>query len=157
MTPKSMCAIATLVYAGMMITVTSIAKQPIPEYRVKHKNPVQVKIERHIKDPYIAEVISKTKRPYLIAAIKLVESGQAGPYIMGDNGESSGLFQIQRKYHGWLGYGVERQADLCERILEPLIIRHGVVQGVAAYNGSGPKARRYSKRVIELAMKIEKG
>jgi hypothetical protein len=116
----------------------------------------QKRLERYIKDKHIAEEIAKTKRPYIYAAIAKVES-DFRPQIIGDGGDSHGMFQIQRKYHGWLGDGVQHQTDLCQRILEPLIARHGLEEGIRRYNGSGPAARRYSKRIIELSRIIERG
>lgn len=119
------------------------------------KSLTQKKIESIIKDEYIAEVISKTKYPYLMAAIAIHESG-VRPQIVGDSGESYGLFQIQRKHWGWLGDSVQCQADLCERILERLITSNGVEKGVQKYNGSGREARAYARRVIRTARFIER-
>ena len=119
------------------------------------KTHTQIKLEKYIGDKYIAECIAKSKYPYLMAAIGKVESDYR-PQIVGDNGASHGLFQIQPKYWKY-DDRVEHQVDSCGRILKQLITKHGLASGVARYNGSGPRARSYSKRVIELAREIEKG
>jgi hypothetical protein len=157
MSPKNMCVIAIVVYLSIITLVVVNAKKSIPEYRVTPKCPVQVKLERYIDDHYIAEVISKTKRPYIMAAIKIVETEQAGPLIKGDNGDSHGMFQIQPKHHGVVPDSVEGQTEKAARILELLIQRRGITAGIQAYNGSGHKARLYAKKVMSLATKIEKG
>lgn len=156
MNPKKMFVVSSLAYAVMLL-ISLKPNKDVPQYRVKHKNPVQVKIERYIKDPYIAEVISKRKRPYLLAAIKLIETEQAGPYITGDDGDSIGMFQVQPRHWNKVEYEVSKQVIQCEKIVEFLIDKHGISKGIERYNGSGRNARHYSKRVIDLAAKIEKG
>jgi hypothetical protein len=153
MYPKKIVVGVALWYVLMLLVVI----QPIPQYRPAVKNPVQVKLERYIKDPYIAEVISRTKRPYIMAAIKIVETEQAGPLIKGDNGDSHGIFQVQPRHHGKVPKTIEGQTKMAERIVEALIQKKGLKEGIRAYNGNGPAARRYSQRVIELATKIERG
>jgi hypothetical protein len=116
---------------------------------------MQVKIERFVKDRYIAECISKTKYPYIIAAIKWEETRNLGPNTWGDGGDSYGLYQVQPKHHGFVSDSVEHQTLQCERIVAGLIARHGIKDGIRRYNGSGPKARAYAQRVLRNAELIK--
>lgn len=119
-------------------------------------SPVKTRVMKAIRDEYLADVISKAKKPYLIAAIKLTESGHSGPYIIGDGGDSKGLYQIQPQHHNWWGDSIEKQTAQCESIIYPLIKKYGMNEGVRRYNGSGWKAVSYSKKVIKLANQIER-
>jgi hypothetical protein len=120
-------------------------------------NPVQVKLERYIGDKYLAEEIAKTKYPYIIAAIGKVESSYA-PQIKGDSGKSWGMYQIQPRHWSWRGDGIKEQTQLCEYILHQLMAKNRSVEvAVSRYNGSGPRARAYAKRVLQIAKEIENG
>ena len=140
----------------VILLATTTYKKPHPISNPVVKSPTQIKLEKYIGDKYIAEVISNSKYPFIIAAIGKVESDYR-PQAIGDGGESHGLYQIQPRH--WHPYDdrVGHQTAHCERILGHLFAKYGVVRGLERYNGGGASARRYSKRVLELARTIEKG
>jgi hypothetical protein len=155
--PKAhVCFIATT-FMAMMTTVSLDTKGAQGYVRpATHSTSVQTKLELFLKDRYIAEAISKTKRPYIIAAIKYEESRRGGPYTVGDEGDSRGMYQVQPKHHGPVPDGVEPQTNQCERILEPLINRYGVEEGIRRYNGRGPSAEQYARRVLRTAIQLKR-
>ena len=142
--------------------VTRATQQPVSTI---HPNPVLQKLETYIGDKHIAKAISRVRgtikingkevpKAYLVAAIGKIESDYR-PQIVGDGGDSYGLFQIQRKHHGRFTDGLESQVDKCESILRPLIVQHGVVRGIQRYNGRGEKARCYARRVLKIIKEIQ--
>jgi hypothetical protein len=141
----------------MLWSVSSQIQANASTDTTKSKTLTQKRIEQLLGDEYIAEAISKSKRPYLYAAIKYEESRLAGPGITGDNGESIGMFQVQPKHHGAVPDGVEPQVAQCERILEPLIKRYGLEGGVTRYNGWGEDARAYTRRVLRTELELRRG
>lgn len=156
MTKKKLAIGLMTTYLLMMETVLhQPKKEPLPVKYVATKTTVQLKLERYIGDKHIAEVISKTKYPVLIAAIAKVESDYR-PQIRGDNGESWGMYQIQPKHHGWLGDSIEDQTKLCERIVHGLLVRKRIDRlAIAKYNGSGVKSIKYAVKVIKVMKDIE--
>ena len=107
--------------------VTRATQQPVSTI---HPNPILQKLETYIGDKHIAKAISRVRgtikingkevpKAYLVAAIGKIESDYR-PQIVGDGGDSYGLFQIQRKHHGRFTDGLESQVDKCESILRPL-------------------------------------
>lgn len=111
-------------------------------------------IRRYVKDDYIADELLKSKRPYVYAAIAKVESDYR-PQILGDNGRSFGLFQIQQEIHGEFNDKISDQIAKCESILEPLIQRYGLKKALERYNGRGKKAQTYAKLVLKTHRKIK--
>jgi hypothetical protein len=129
-----------------------------PDVPTKKKDRIQRQIEAYVKDEYISEVIARSKYPYIIAAIKLTESGLCGPYVRGDNGKSRGLYQIQPQHWSFYrGQTAETQTISCVMVLEELgIERSRLFDVIRRYNGSGPAAHRYAKRVMVLAGRIQR-
>ncbi|SIR01520.1 lytic transglycosylase domain-containing protein [Marinobacterium stanieri] len=113
-------------------------------------------------------------RPMLIASVKMQESGQSlNGSILGDNGESVGLMQINKWWWPRLDeFGVSREQlqDPCTNlhvgswILASEIARHGIPNGIVSYNtGCWPcrsKAKReagerYAREVVARWHKLE--
>ena len=141
------------VLMAMVSTATVQTSPPLDVKPVaKQKTSIHKKLEKFIGDEYIAEEISKSKYPYLIAAIGKVESDYR-PQAVGKMGEY-GMFQIRREIHGEFSDRMESQVSKCESILAPLILKYGLEKGVAKYNGSSVKAIKYSKKVIRIAKSI---
>ena len=142
--------------------VTRATQQPVSTI---HPNPVLQKLETYIGDKHIAKAISRVRgtikingkevpKAYLVAAIGKIESDYR-PQIVGDGGDSYGLFQIQRKYHGRFADGLESQVDKCESIINSLTVQYGVVRGIQHYNGSGKQARAYAKKILRTMKEVQ--
>jgi hypothetical protein len=138
-------------YLVMIATACQGTKEGPPP--VKHvKSIAQKRIEKHAKDKHIAAVIAKSNRPYLYAAIASVESDYR-PQARGKRGEY-GMFQIRADIHGKFDDRMESQLIKCSSILEPLIARYGVEDGVRRYNGRGAAARKYARDVRKREQQI---
>jgi hypothetical protein len=144
-----------LVYGAFLSSVIKLPEKKFTHIE-KKKSIVEQKIHKYCKDEYIANILSKSKRPYIMAAIAKVESDYR-PHIIGDGGDSYGMFQINRRFHKWPNDGLECQLNASERILNPLIVQYGLTEGIRRYNGRGKDARRYAQRVITIAKEIENG
>lgn len=153
---KRIVAGITLWYILMGLVVCRPTESiPAPAHQ-KHKSIVQIKLEKHIGDEYISEEIAKSKYPYLMAAIKLEESGLSGPYIVGDGGDSLGMFQIQPQHWGEFDYRVDKQVAHCQKIIDYLISKNkkSLHSAISRYNGRGVKADKYANRVLSKAREI---
>lgn len=102
------------------------------------------------KDRYIAQVLAKSKYPHTLAAMAKVES-DFRPQAKGDNGESKGMYQIQKRHWGEVPDSIEDQTIMAEQILSELIIKYGYRKGIERWNGRGKNARLYRDKVL-LAM-----
>lgn len=132
-----------------------------PEKEIKPTEAKAVKVEE-IKEQSIYEKYGKQYgiSPKLLKAIAKVESGEQ-PGIVGDDGESIGLFQIQPKWHAQRLKDGESLLDpevntriACE-ILTELMDKYGTLDEVlTAYNcGHDTGDRRYANRVYEEMMR----
>lgn len=110
-------------------------------YFQAHKSPVP---------NLMTSAVLQTKRPAIMAAIAVVESNGT-PWAVGDNGKSRGAFQVQERYWGAVPVDPVEQALQAERILEELLKSRGRLRcAITAYNGAGPAARAYERRVARL-------
>ena len=127
------------------------------EKEIKHTEAKAVKVEE-VKEVSIYERYGKQYgiSPKLLKAIAKVESGEK-PGIVGDDGESVGLFQIQPKWHAQRLKEGESLLDpevntriACE-ILTELMDKYGTLDEVlTAYNcGHDTGSREYANRVYE--------
>lgn len=127
------------------------------EKEIKHTEAKAVKVEE-VKEVSIYERYGKQYgiSPKLLKAIAKVESGEQ-PGIVGDDGESVGLFQIQPKWHAQRLKEGESLLDpevntriACE-ILTELMDKYGTLDEVlTAYNsGYDTGSREYANRVYE--------
>lgn len=151
-------AIAILTTATLWAAVSLNYLRPILSPSLTKKTsppPLQLRLTRYIKDAYIAEEISKSKEPILLAAIAQVES-EYKPQVKGKHGEE-GLFQIRVSIHPNVGYSerIADQVSACEAILYPLIKKHGLRRGIMRYNGSGPATIIYANKVIKVMTLIK--
>lgn len=153
---KSAYGIIALSMLWVAICLQPVETIKVETIKVKERSSVTEKIKRHCKDEYIAEVLGKSKRPFLYAAIASVESDYR-PQITGDKGMSKGMFQIQPQHHGEVPDRLLQQLRKSESILEPLIEKHGLQKGIARYNGKGRKARIYSAKVRKRYKQIIEG
>ena len=128
-----------------------------PEKEIKPTEAKAVKVEE-AKEVSIYERYGKLYgiSPKLLKAIAKVESGEQ-PSIVGDDGESIGLFQIQPKWHAQRLKEGESLLDpevntriACE-ILTELMEKYGALDEVlTAYNrGYDDGSRMYANRVYE--------
>lgn len=128
-----------------------------PEKKIKHAEAKAVKVEE-VKEVSIYEKYGKQYgiSPKLLKAIAKVESGEQ-PGIVGDDGESVGLFQIQPKWHAQRLKEGESLLDpevntrvACE-ILTELMDKYATLDEVlTAYNrGYDDGDRMYANRVYE--------
>ena len=127
------------------------------EKEIKHTEPKAVKVEE-VKELSIYERFGKQYgiSPKLLKAIAKVESGEQ-PGIVGDDGESVGLFQIQPKWHaqrlkeGESLLDPEVNARIACEILTELMDKYVTLDEVlTAYNlGYDDGSRMYANRVYE--------
>ena len=133
------------------------------EKEIKHTEAKPVKVEE-VKEVSIYERYGKQYgiSPKLLKAIAKVESGEQ-PGIVGDDGESVGLFQIQPKWHAQRLKEGESLLDpevntriACE-ILTELMDKYGTLDEVlTAYNcGHDTGSREYANRVYEELSKTQ--
>lgn len=98
----------------------------------------------------MANAVQQTKRPTLMAALAVQESNGT-PWAVGDNGKSKGAFQVQPRHWGKVPVDAVAQALQAEKILDELLARRGRLRpAIIAYNGAGPAARAYERRVSRL-------
>lgn len=127
------------------------------EKEIKQTEAKAVKVEE-VKELSIYERYGKQYgiSPKLLKAIAKVESGEQ-PSMVGDDGESVGLFQIQPKWHAQRLKKGESLLDpdvnariACE-ILKELMDKYGTLDEVlTAYNcGHDTGSREYANRVYE--------
>jgi len=104
--------------------------------------------------PELAELISACEHPRVLAAIAAQESG-FDLHARGKAGEI-GAYQIIPRDHGHPGSTWHSQTKAAERILQELVSDAGGRLRVAVrhYNGSGPAAVRYSRKVMAMAGSI---
>jgi hypothetical protein len=140
-------------FCWYILMILIVFNPPAPTIKTQ-KTTVQLKLEKYIGDEYIASVIARTKYPYLLAAIACVES-DFRPQAIGDRGKAYGMFQVWPSIWGWNGDSVESQAMHAERILSRLLAGRRTIHGVQHWNGGGPQARQYARRVIAIAKYIE--
>ena len=102
----------------------------------------------------LAQATAKTKRPRLMAAVAVVESN-GNVHAIGRAGEVT-AWQIREELHGPAGVTVDDHAKSAERILEELIQESNgkLKEAVRKYNGSGPDAVKYSKRVMAKLQEV---
>ena len=130
------------------------------EKEIKHTEAKAVEIEE-VQELSIYERYGKQYgiSPKLLKAIAKVESGEQ-PGIVGDDGESVGLFQIQPKWHaqrlkeGETLYDPEVNIRVACEILTELMGKYGTLDEVlTAYNcGHDTGSREYANRVYEEMM-----
>jgi hypothetical protein len=107
-------------------------------------------IDKLVKNERIAKAIKKTKYPYTLAAIAKRETGGTfNPNLIGDRGQSFGLYQIQEKHWGKFDKSIEGQTKKAEEILDELIKAHRYTKAVERWNGSGRMARVYRDDVLK--------
>lgn len=127
------------------------------EKEIKHTEAKAVKIEE-VQEVSIYERYGKQYgiSPKLLKAIAKVESGEQ-PSMVGDDGESVGLFQIQPKWHAQRLKEGESLLDPkvnvrvgCE-ILSEIMAKYGTLDEVlTVYNaGHDTGDRSYANRVYE--------
>lgn len=130
------------------------------EKEIKQTEAKAVKVEE-VKELSIYERYGKQYgiSPKLLKAIAKVESGEQ-PSMVGDDGESVGLFQIQPKWHAQRLKEGESLLDpdvnariACE-ILTELMDKYGTLDEVlTAYNcGHDTGSREYANRIYEEMM-----
>jgi len=92
----------------------------------------------------------------VVAAMVAVES-TCNPKAVSLDG-SVGLMQVRvatwRKEFGLEDEGMldaGRSLEVGTEILRRLVAKHGLEKGIERYNGQGPKARRYARKVLKLA------
>ena len=145
-------------YHAFYASPGSVAGQ---EKEIKHAEAKAVKVEE-VKEVNIYERYGKQCgiSPKLLKAIAKVESGEQ-PSLVGDDGESVGLFQIQPKWHAQRLKEGESLLDpevntriACE-ILTELMEKYAILDEVlTAYNcGHDTGDRSYANRVYEEMMK----
>lgn len=127
------------------------------EKEIKQTEAKAVKVEE-IKEQSIYERYGKQYgiSPKLLKAIAKVESGEK-PGIVGDDGESVGLFQIQPKWHaqrlkeGESLLNPEVNTRIACEILTELMDKYGTLdEALTAYNrGYDDGDRMYANRVYE--------
>lgn len=127
------------------------------EKEIKHTEAKAVKVEE-VKEVSIYERYGKQYgiSPKLLKAIAKVESGEQ-PSMVGDDGESVGLFQIQPKWHmqrlqeGESLLDPEVNTRIACEILTELMDKYGTLDEVlTAYNcGHDTGSREYANRVYE--------
>lgn len=94
------------------------------------------------------------KRPVLVKAQGMVES-RLNPFAKGDGGKSHGAFQVQPKLWGRVPKGdIAAQARQNERIMDELMVEVDPMLALERYNGSGPMAREYARKVRREALQI---
>lgn len=130
------------------------------EKEIRQTEAKAVKVEE-VKEVSIYERYGKQYgiSPKLLKAIAKVESG-GQPGIVGDDGESVGLFQIQPKWHakrlkeGETLYDPEVNIRVACEILTELMDQYATLDEVlTAYNcGHGDGSREYANRVYEEMM-----
>ena len=133
------------------------------EKEIKHTEDKAVKVEE-VKEVSIYERYGKQYgiSPKLLKAIAKVESGEQ-PGIVGDDGESVGLFQIQPKWHmqrlkeGESLLDPEVNTRIACEILTELMDKYGTLDEVlTAYNcGHDTGSREYANRVYEELSKTQ--
>lgn len=102
----------------------------------------------------MARAAMRTKRPALSAAQAIVES-RGNIKARGKAGEK-GAWQVREKYWGKVPGSAVKQALQNERIIEDLIrATGGLPLAVERYNGTGKKARVYSRKVLTLARRLD--
>ena len=131
------------------------------EKEIKQTEAKAVKIEE-VQEVSIYERYGKQYgiSPKLLKAIAKVESGEQ-PSMVGDDGESVGLFQIQPKWHaqrlkeGESLLNPEVNTRIACEILTELMDKYGTLDEVlTAYNcGHDTGSREYANRVYEEMMK----
>lgn len=131
------------------------------EKEIKNTEAKAVKVEE-VKEVSIYERYGKQYgiSPKLLKAIAKVESGEK-PGIVGDDGESVGLFQIQPKWHmqrlkeGESLLDPEVNTRVACEILTDLMEKYGTLdEALTAYNcGHDTGDRSYANRVYEELMK----
>lgn len=127
------------------------------EKEIKQTEAKAVKVEE-VKELSIYERYGKQYgiAPKLLKAIAKVESGEQ-PNMVGDDGESVGLFQIQPKWHvqrlkeGESLLDPEVNTRIACEILTELMDKYGTLDEVlTAYNcGHDTGSREYANRVYE--------
>lgn len=101
-----------------------------------------------------AAPVAELKSPVLVKAQGIVES-RLNPYAKGDGGKSHGAFQVQPRHWGRVPKGdLFAQARQNERIMDELMCEVDPMYALERYNGSGPKAREYARKVRREALQI---
>lgn len=114
-------------------------------------------IDKLVNNDRIAKAIKKTKYPYTLAAIAKRETGGTfNPNVVGDRGQSFGLYQIQEKHWGKFDKSIEGQTNKAEEILDKLIKAHGYTKAIERYNGSGKMARMYKEDVLKTVSSLRR-
>ena len=137
----------SLVYiATLYISYNYMSKDIKINNKLDYVSPLAKEIDKLVKDVYISNCLSESKYPYLLSAIAQVES-DFRPQIIGDSGDSIGLFQIQEKHWGLVPDSIPDQIKKAEMIFDSLSGGRTQHQMIAKWNGSGWKAERYAKKV----------
>lgn len=105
--------------------------------------------------PELAELLSVCEHPRVLAAIPVREGTKYNVDALGAVGEI-GAFQVRPEIWGHPGNNVHSQTKKTEQILHDLVTesKGSLSQAVRKYNGSGEKARSYSRDVLKLAASI---
>lgn len=106
----------------------------------------------------MAKAVMSTNNPALLAAVAIVESN-GNTQAIGDNGKSTGAFQVQNRYWGDVPDNPDHQAQQAQAIIDGLLdSRRCLWRALQYYNGgrSGSTASaEYADRVIKLRDEIE--
>jgi soluble lytic murein transglycosylase-like protein len=153
--------ISTLVvYVGMLGCLAVMApttKKPAPQNPPiavqEPRSDLEKRLARYVGDEQLAEVLAKTKYPKTLAAIAKVES-DFDPHAVGDSGKSIGMYQIQPRLHGPVPKSIQGQTRKAEQLLDKLVKTKGYYLAIARYNGDGPKAEEYRRKVMTELRKI---
>lgn len=124
-----------------------------------------------LKEVEYAAFLQKYNHPTPVVAAKAVRKGArkekvmlalvaqegAGPRTKSRDGKGSiGLGQVTPRWHGQVSHDPATQIRQSEWILDQLVQdRKSLDKGLAAYNGSGPAARRYAEAVKVKLSELE--
>lgn len=152
-----------LTTAGLLaiIGTYSCTYDPQPPVPAVKASRVQTKAARLI-DPGTAAAICKiSKRPKTMLAIAAVESGKNGPQIIGDHGQSRGIFQIQARHwqavignNGEVADDLEEQVRQADAVFDVLVEAYGYREAVRRWNGKGRQARNYQRKVLAIVASL---
>jgi hypothetical protein len=159
---KSVTFLVVLLVVALIVAGHDFAsKEPVPQPKIEMlKSHGSVLNPRHVAltaffarkgspDPQrMATAVLETKRPRLMAAIAVRESG-GNPKAVGDGGKSKGAFQVQDRHHGRVSSDPVEQALQSERVLNELIAENNgnLKKALNAYNGD-TRRKVYAQNIL---------
>jgi hypothetical protein len=165
---KSVTFLVVLLVVALIIAGHDFAfNEPVPQPKIEMlKSHGSVLNPRHAAlsaffaskgspDPQrMATAVLGTKRPRLMAAIAVRESG-ANPKAVGDGGKSRGSFQVQARHWGRVSKDPVEQALQSERILEELLAdnKGNLKKALNAYNGD-TRRKVYAQNILNELQNI---